>query len=484
MSTHGSITIVGLGPGAADMLTLEAQRRLAAAGDVYLRTQRHPTVAALPDNLRIHSFDHIYQSLPTFEAVYEAIAAEIVRLGQQPEGVVYAVPGHPLVGEATTQRILALATKEDVTVEIVEGLSFIGPTLSALGLDPLDGLQIADAVVIADQHHPHLSADRPTLLSQLYSRQVASGVKLTLMNLYPDEHPVTLVRAAGTPEVVMRRLPLYELDRQPDMDHLTSLYVPPLESPSSYETLQDVVAHLRAPDGCPWDRKQTHESLRDGLLEETYEVLEAIDDGDMGQLCEELGDLLLQVALQTQIAAEEGEFMPGDVITGIVTKLWRRHPHVFGDLAVADVDEVLQNWEAIKQRERDERDEAEAQEAASALDGVPRSLPALARAQALIARAARFDYEEDVALPSGAAQCLAWLEEEMQSRDVVEREEALGEALLVLVHLAHRLEVDAESALRAAAGRFATRFARWENERRPALNSEEHRQTEKGDVTQ
>lgn len=448
---NSSITIIGLGPGRADLLTLEAQRRLAAAGEVYLRTRRHPTVAALPDGLSLHSFDHFYQSLPTFEAVYEAVATEIVRLGGRPAGVVYAVPGHPLVGEATTQRILTLAAENGLAVEIVEGLSFIGPVISALGLDPLDGLQIADAVIVAGQHHPHLSADRPVLLSQLYSRQVAGEVKLTLMNLYPDEHPITLVRAAGTSDAAVRALPLYKLDRQPDLDHLTSLYVPAIESPSSYETLQDVVAHLRAPDGCPWDRKQTHESLRDGLLEETYEVLEAIDVGDTGKLCEELGDLLLQVALQIQIAVEGGEFMPGAVIAGIVTKLWRRHPHVFGDLVVENMDELLHNWEAIKQRERDERGEADAKKATSALDGVPRSLPALARAQALIARAARFDYQEEMPVASlvGAVLDSVALEDEV----------ALGEALLSLTHLARRLKVDAESALRAATDRFIERFA-------------------------
>ena len=462
MSLSGSIAIVGLGPGTSDLLTLEAQRRLAAADEVYLRTRQHPTVATLPDSLTIHDFDHLYQSSSTFEQVYDAIAAEVVRLGQRPQGVVYAVPGHPLVGEATTQRILALAAERGVAVEIVEGLSFIGPTLSALGLDPLDGLQIADAVAVADQYHPHLSADRPALLSQLYSREVASEVKLTLMNLYPDEHPVTLVRAAGAADMAVRTLPLYELDRQPDLDHLTSLYVPPLEAPSSYETLQDVVAHLRAPDGCPWDRKQTHESLRDGLLEETYEVLEAIDAGDASKLREELGDLLLQVGLQTQIALEGGEFMPGEVIAGIVTKLWRRHPHVFGGLSVTGLDEVLHNLEVIKQQERDRRGETDVKATASALGGVPRSLPALARAQALSARAARFDYADDADAPAKLAECLAWLEGEMLPRDAVGREEALGQVLLALVGLARRLEVDAESALRAAADRFSARFIAWE----------------------
>jgi MazG family protein len=222
------------------------------------------------------------------------------------------------------------------------------------------------------------------------------------------------------------------------------------------------VAHLRAPDGCPWDQKQTHESLRDGLLEETYEVLEAIDAGDADKLREELGDLLLQVGLQTQIAVEEGEFMPGEVVSGIVTKLWRRHPHVFGDVPVADVDQVLHNWETIKQREREERGEAGAKSATSALNSVPHSLPALARAQALSARAARFDYKDGVALPSRLTECLAWLGKEMLSRDATEREEALGDLLLAVVHLARQLEVGAESALRAAAARFVARFSRWE----------------------
>jgi tetrapyrrole methylase family protein/MazG family protein len=454
-----AIAIVGLGPGGADLLTQGARQRLEAAGEIYLRTRRHPTVAALPAGLSLHAFDDLYETLPTFDEVYEAIAARVVRLGERPGGVVYAVPGHPLVGEATTQRIMALAAGRGVPVEIVEGLSFIGPTLSALGLDPLEGLQIADATLVAAQHHPRLSADRPALLSQLYDRELAGRAKLTLMNLYPDEHPVTLVRAAGTPEVTVRPLPLHELDRQPDLDHLTSLYVPPLEGPSAYEALQDVVAHLRAPDGCPWDRRQTHRSLRDGLLEETYEVLEAIDAGDANKLREELGDLLLQVSLQTQIAVEEGEFMPGDVIAGIVTKLRRRHPHVFGDLSVEGVGEVLHNWEAIKRQERAERGEPDANEATSALDGVSRALPALARAQALLARAARFHFRDAVAPPAGLAESLARFEDEMASLDETAREEALGQALLALTGLARRLEVDAESALRAATDRFAQRFA-------------------------
>ena len=189
-----SITIVGLGPGNPAHLTLEAWRILQEADEVYLRTDRHPTVSSLPSHLSLHSFDHLYEEKDDFTAVYEAIAAQVLALGRRPQGVIYAVPGHPLVGEASVQRILVLAEEEGLKVRLVEGLSFIEPVLTCLGLDALDGLQIADATELAARCHPPLNPDVPTLVGQLYGRRLASGVKLTLMNLLPDHHPLTLVR--------------------------------------------------------------------------------------------------------------------------------------------------------------------------------------------------------------------------------------------------------------------------------------------------
>jgi len=276
------------------------------------------------------------------------------------------------------------------------------------------------------------------------------------MNAYPADHLVTLVRGAGTAEEWTRTLPLYELDRVEDMDHLTTLYLPPLPVVGGVETFQDTIARLRAPGGCPWDRKQTHRSLRINLLEETYEVLSAIDRDDMPALCEELGDLLLQIALHTQIAVEEGEFSLADVVAGIDTKIKRRHPHVFGDVQVNGVSEVLHNWEEIKRAERADRDEQGAER--SMLDGVPTALPALARAQSLERRAARMGFEwrnlEEVM--SKVAEELA----ELQAATTAEaRELELGDVLFVLVSLARWLDVDAESALRATCDRFTQRFA-------------------------
>ena len=446
------ITIVGLGPGQPAHWTVEAREVLEGAQEVYLRTRHHPAVAALPAHLTVHSFDHLYEESETFAQVYQAIAEQVLALGQRPQGVIYAVPGHPLVGEESVRRVLAGARERGLSVRIVAGLSFIEPVLTCLGLDPLGGLQIVDATELAARHHPGLDPDLPALVGQLYSRALAADVKLTLLNLYPPEHPVTRVRAAGTAEEEIRTFPLYEMDRQEGIDDLTTLYIPPLPRPGSLITLQEIVAHLRAPDGCPWDREQTHQSLRPHLLEETYEVLAALDADDPQLLREELGDLLLQILLHAQVAVEEGEFSMAQVAERIIAKLIHRHPHVFGDVRVADAKEVLCNWEQLKQEERGEK--------GGVFSGIPPSLPALARSQEIQERAARlgFDWPDREGV-------WAKVEEELRElREAQEEERALefGDLLFVLVNLARWLGVDAESALREANERFVVRFTRME----------------------
>ncbi len=450
-----TITILGLGPGSPAQLTLEARRVLKKADEVYLRTERHPTVASLPSQLSLHSFDHLYEEKADFAEVYEEIAARVLALAERPQGVIYAVPGHPLVGEASVQRILALAQERGLEVRIVEGLSFVEPVLTCLGLDAIKGLQVADATELATLHHPPLNPDRPTLVGQLYGRHLASSVKLTLMNLFPADHQVVLVHGAGTAVEKVTALPLYELDRNDEIGHLTALYLPPLPEISSLESFQDTIAHLRAPDGCPWDREQTHQSLRAALLEETYEVLTALDADDMDALCEELGDLLLQILLHAQIAVEEGDFSLAQVIEKINAKIKRRHPHVFGDVVVSGAAEVTTNWEEIK---REEKGEARG----SMLDDVPPTLPALAQAQSYQRRVARvgFDWPD---VEGVVAKVAEEIEELQRTSDAAEREEELGDLLFSLVNLARWLKVDAESALRATNARFAHRFAAMED---------------------
>ena len=463
------ITIVGLGPGGADLWTEAARKTLASAHEVWLRTARHPGLETLSNaqGSRIHSFDTWYDEAQDFGSLYARIATRIVELGMREGGVVYAVPGNPTVGEETVSRIRSQAAEAGLPVTIVPGLSFIEPTLAALGVDALDGLQLADAAYLTSMHHPPLDPDRPALIAQLYSRRQAAQVKITLMNAYPDEHPVTLVRAAGTNQEQVSACALFELDRQPTVDHLTTLYLPPRSHPSGLPAFQETVAHLRAPDGCPWDREQTHKSLRPYLLEECHEVLTALDADDHHALLEELGDQLLQIDLHAQIATETGEFQMADVIGEIDTKIRRRHPHVFADVTVNGVADVLTNWDTIKMAERaaySQRNhsiEGDTQEEelthGSILDGVPLAMPALARAQTISHRAVRVGFE----WPNldGVLEKLAEEAREVTDAETSEEREAeVGDLLFAMVNLARWLGVDAESALRATNERFAHRF--------------------------
>lgn len=444
------ITIVGLGPGHPKQLTAEAIEVLNQASELYLRTERHPTVSHLPAKLALRSFDYLYHEHTAFEEVYAAIADQVLSLGQRPEGVLYAVPGHPFVAESTVQAIARRAAEQGLPVRVVEGLSFVEPILTALQLDPMDGLQLFDAILVGMRYHPPLNPDQPAILAQLYNRAMAAQVKLTLMNLYPDDHPVSLVIAAGTAEQTIVEVPLFQLDRQNQINHLTSLFIPPLAQPGSLNTFLDIVAHLRAPDGCPWDREQTHQTLRVSLLEETYEVLNALDQDNMVELAEEMGDLLLQIVLHTQIAAEAGDFKMPDVAGGITAKMRRRHPHVFGDVSVEDAEEVLVNWDEIKAQERQDSVKT------SLLDSIPTTLPALAQALAVQKRVARvgFDWPDIDGVMDKIAEEVA----ELVQANMDEREAELGDLLFSIVNLGRWLKLDPETALRDANARFGQRF--------------------------
>lgn len=482
-----SILVVGLGPGRWEDLTVAARSVLEGAARVLCRTTRHPTVDALralrPD-LPIDSFDALYDGAQSFDALYTAMAERLLALAEAAADtappLVYAVPGHPLIGEESVRRLRPLAAARGVEVRVVPGLSFVEPVCAALGLDPLERhLQLLDATLLAELDAAAVMGvvlpTQPALVAQVYNRRLASGVKLALAEVYPDDWEVAVVRAAGLEaEEVVERIPLYELDRGERADHLTTLYVPPLPPLDALrvpEGLRYIVARLRAPDGCPWDRAQTHQSLRTFVLEEAYEVAEVLDEWDgspeqAAHLAEELGDLLLQVYLQAEVAYGEGLFHVGDVYAAIVAKLIRRHPHVFGDVTVRDAEHVVQNWEALKRAERAAQGTDLAAE--SRLRGIPRSAPALYQAHELSRKAAKagFDWPDT----SGA---LAKIGEE--AREVVEARaggdpqrvtEELGDLLFALAALARRLDVEPEDALRAANVRFRRRFEAMEQRAR------------------
>jgi len=448
------ITLLGLGPGASDLLTRQAWQTLENATEIFLRTRQHPTVADLPAHLSVYSFDHLYEELDSFEDVYAQIVKRILGLGARPEGVIYATPGHPFIAEATGPEILRGALEQGIPVRVVEGLSFMEPVFSALALDPFPSTTLVDAIELGAAHHPSFSPSAPALVAQIYSQHIASEIKLTLMNLYPNEHPVKLLHAAGTENQCIEDLHLYEIDRSPHIGLLTVLYLPPLAEYSSFEALQEIVTHLRAPEGCPWDQEQTVASLRPDLLEEAYEVLAAIDSDDPVKMKEEFGDLLLMVAMLMQINNEDGNFNSADVIRGINTKLIRRHPHVFDGLHVDGIGTVLKNWEQIKAEERAANGEAEK----SLLDGVSIALPALSQAQEYQARAARvgFDWPK---IEGVIEKICEEVEELRQAPDNEAQTAELGDLFFAVVNLARWLKIDAETSLREANSRFKQRLS-------------------------
>ncbi|MBN1231422.1 MAG: nucleoside triphosphate pyrophosphohydrolase [Anaerolineales bacterium] len=447
------ITIIGLGPGKKSQITLEAWEILSSIEEIYLRTNQHPLVKELPQSLKIRSFDSYYQEEKDFPSVYQRIIEKILELGKSQQGVVYAVPGHPYVAETTAPKIVEKAKALNIPVKVIEGLSFLGPIWTAVGLDPLPQTAILDALDLIRQYHPKFPPDSPALIAQVYSARIASDVKLTLMNAYPDDHPVYLVHAAGTDQEIVEDIPLYEIDRSPHLGLLSSLYVTPLEELSSFESFQNLVAHLRSPEGCPWDREQTHQSLRRNIIEEAYETADAIDSEDPLKLQEELGDLLLQIVLQSQIAWEEGEFNLSNVLHTIQKKLIYRHPHVFGDIIADNPEVVLENWEKLKARERKEKGENEF----GLLDSVPKALPALSQAEIYQKRASTVGFEwPDINM------ALEKVHEEMQeicaANSQEEKEKEMGDLLLAMVNVARWMKIDPEQSLRGANKRFLERF--------------------------
>jgi tetrapyrrole methylase family protein/MazG family protein len=449
----GELTIIGLGPGDLKLITRGAWEAIQTAQKLFLRTAHHPVVSQLPDTLSIHCFDDVYEQAQDFSEVYSTIVEQVIQEASQEDRTLYAVPGDPSVGEATVSGLRKRVAESDITLQIFPGVSFVEPCLELLEIDALDGLSVVDALMLASSHHPSFTPDHSVLIAQLYSKMVAADVKLTLMNQYPDDHPVILLHGSGTPHAEIEKCHLFEMDQSDHIGSMTTLYIPPLSVPSSLERFQETIAHLRAPDGCPWDREQTHESLRMHLLEESYEVLHAIDTGNLPALKEELGDLLLQIVLHAQIATEASEFTMADVIAGINTKIIRRHPHVFAEMDLKDVEQVLVNWEKLKAEEREEEGTER-----GILSGVPQGLPALAQAHEIQSRVARvgFDWPE---VDGVLAKIQEELDEVDEAMDPVSQTGEIGDLLFAVVNYARWLEVDPETALRDANRRFRTRFA-------------------------
>ena len=476
----GTITIVGLGPGAAGNLSLETMGLLKSDAQVILRTAVHPTVAELEkENVKFTSCDSFYEEGANFEEVYGRVVQRVLSAAMEGD-VVYAVPGSPLVAERTVVMLREQAKEYNIPLVIKPAMSFLDLAYVDLGIDPIAGLRIIDAQdfeAVAD------AGKYPLMITQVYSQLVASDLKIALMENLDDDYEIFFLRNLGLPDEECRPVKLFELDRQPNIDHLTSAYVPPLPAmpegllefgededevevftaeeelvdTSSYndvdvQPLVDVIRTLREPGGCPWDIEQTHKSIRSNFIEEVYEYIEAVDNEDIAGMREELGDVLMQVVFHARMAEEAGNFDLQEVIDEVVDKLIRRHPHVFGDTEVSGSAEVLVNWDAIKKQEKTERK--------SALDGIAQGLPALLRAYKIQSKAAKvgFDWQDIEPVLAKVQEELGEFQEALASGDKVAAEKELGDVLFAIVNYARHHKIEPEVALEGTNNRFASRF--------------------------
>jgi tetrapyrrole methylase family protein/MazG family protein len=425
----GRVTAVGLGPGDPALVTagvLAAIDRTPPAAR-FLRTAVHPSAPLVAGAA---TFDHHYESADTFEQVYARIVEDLVAAADAHGEVLYAVPGSPRVLERTVDLLDAAAAEGRIELEVLAGLSFVDLAWVRLGVDPYEqGVRLIDGHRFASA----AAGERgPLLVAHCHNRRVLSDIKLAVDE--PPSVPVVLLQRLGLPDEAVTAVAWADLDRSVEPDHLTSLYIPALAAPVAGEVAAfvDLVATLRAE--CPWDAEQTHATLTRHLLEETYEVLEALeavgeggpdtDPDAYAHLEEELGDLLFQIVFHTTLATEAGAFGLAEVARGIHDKLVSRHPHVFGLVEVGGADDVVANWEQLKKAEKGRE---------SVFDGIPAHLPALLYATKVLKKASALGVEPDAS------------------------DEGIGAALLALVARARAEDLDPETELRATARRLADR---------------------------
>ncbi|MBL5791873.1 nucleoside triphosphate pyrophosphohydrolase [Heyndrickxia sporothermodurans] len=453
------ITIIGLGAGNMEQLPLGVCRLLKGDNKIYLRTKEHPVIRELEgEGLTYTSFDYVYERHDQFEDVYQEITQLLLGAAKS-ENIIYGVPGHPLVAEKTVQLLIEEGPKQNIEITIGGGQSFIDALFSAVKADPIEGFQLLDGT---DLHLHDIRTTQHLIIGQVYDAYVASDVKLTLMEKYPDDYEVIIVTAAGSDKELIQKVPLFELDRQISLNNLTSLYIPPMKELllKEFTTFREIISELRGPNGCPWDKKQTHQSLKKYLIEESYELLEAIDEDDIDHMIEELGDVLLQVMLHSQIGEDEGMFSIDDVIESISEKMIRRHPHVFGDRNVSNAEEVVKNWNEIKAEEKG-KDERET----SIVNQAGKGLPAIIRAFNLQKHASKLGFDWDHAKDAWEKvhEEIKEFEIEMTNEHKENQLEELGDLLFAIVNAARLLSIHPEEALEMANQKFIRRFSYIEN---------------------
>ncbi|SHJ80221.1 tetrapyrrole methylase family protein / MazG family protein [Hathewaya proteolytica DSM 3090] len=449
------IKIVGLGPGDKESLTMGTIDCLKQCKNIFFRTEKHPTVDYIKDlGINFHCYDDEYESKESFDQVYQSIARDLICREKKLGDIVYAVPGHPMVAEKSVRLLIDICTAENIKYSILPAVSFLEAMMQALHIDPVQGLRVIDAF---EARNCKLSNKEAVVITQVYNKFMASEVKLALCEYYQEEEEIYFVRAAGIKdEESIRKIKIYELDRQDDIDYLTSLYIPAgIKAYGDFYELVSIVKKLRQPDGCPWDKEQDHFTIKKNLLEECYELIEAIENRDEESLIEELGDVLFQVVFHSQIGSDDGYFNIYDVTDRICRKMIERHPHVFSNLSLDSTEKVLDNWDSIKKQEQGLKTYTDE------LNHVAKTLPALMRAEKVQKKAAKVGFDWNCVEPALEKvkeefyELLQVYNCENMSRILDE----VGDLLFSVVNVCRFLNIDAEEALSHTTDKFIKRFS-------------------------
>lgn len=459
------IHVVGLGPGNEAHITVDTWNLLQKGYPIYVRTVQHPTLHLLDENgITYEGLDTFYENAESFEEVYSEIVACLEEKSRHTE-IIYAVPGSPQVAEKTVRYLYERAKEGHVNLEVHPAMSFLDVLYQSLGMDPIEGLYITDVFTIEESD---MCTKGHIVITQVYNQRVASDLKLDLMTWYEDEAEIIVVHHLSLPDEKIETIPLYMLDRLPYLDHLSSVVIPKRtvltarEMNASYiidseeealENLTTMMETLRGDGGCPWDKKQTHESLVRYLIEECAEAVEAIYEKDDTHLMEELGDVLFQVVFHAQIAKEEDRFTLQDIMEHVTQKMTRRHPHVFGNVQVQSAEDVSLVWDTVKKQEKDNSH--------SIMDGIPRTLSALLMAQKIQEKARKvgFVWKNVEGVWDKLQEEMEEFKEAVIKGNFEEMEKEAGDMLFSLINLLDWYKIVGETALYQTNTKFMRRFA-------------------------
>lgn len=449
----GKIYVIGLGPGNIDALTLGAVERINSGLDNFLRTDKHPTVDYLTRrSIPYKSYDYLYEDESEFSDVYGKIVEELLDESKERD-INYFVPGNPLVAEHTVE----LLREKDADIEIVSGMSFIEPLIELVDRDPINGMKLVDGSIF-DVLDVDINSDM--IITQVYNRRILSEIKIILSEVYGDDYKIYGIHSAGVKEDEKKQfISIYELDRIDEVGPLTSLYIPKIEQKDKiifdFNDLLGIIRLLRSKNGCPWDMEQTHMSIRQSVIEEAYELVDAIDRDDINDISEELGDVLLQVLLHSQIASEEGEFNIYEVMSTLANKLIYRHPHVFKEKDLVNTSEVVYNWNELKYDKRN------IFKTSDKFKDLPK-LPTLMMSFKIQEKAAEVGFDwDDINDPLDKI-----MEEYHEMLEAMEKfprgdahiEEELGDLLFAIVNTSRFLGINPEVALNGTITKFINRF--------------------------